>query len=406
MQDFLNKNIVLGLSGGIAAYKSAYLVRELIRHGARVRVVMTQSAQAFITPLTLQALTGEIVRTEIVDVQAERAMGHIELARWADALVMAPASANGIAKWAHGLADDLLSTLYLVAEVPVFIAPAMNRSMWAHPATVQNVRTLRERGVCFIGPDEGSQACGETGEGRMSETADILDALRLYGIAGLLKGQKVLITAGATVEAIDPVRFISNHSSGKMGYALARAAQYAGAEVTLISGACALPPPCGVRHIGVLSAQAMYERVMAELTEGAVFIGCAAVADYAVANPQLQKIKKTRQPTLVLELTPNPDIIAHVACSGKAAYVVGFAAETQNVLEQARTKRVAKGMDMILANEVGEDKGFHAEGNAVTLITESQELALPFTHKTRLAAQIIEHISNVFRSFHASDSTG
>ncbi|STX49496.1 bifunctional phosphopantothenoylcysteine decarboxylase/phosphopantothenate synthase [Legionella hackeliae] len=292
MQDLANKKIVLGVCGGIAAYKTAYLVRELTNLGVDVRVVMTASAQQFISPLTFQALSGNDVRTTLFDEQAERAMGHIELARWADYLLIAPASANCLAKMANGLADDLLSTLYLVTEAPVIICPAMNRSMWRHPATQANCTLLKARGVIIVGPEEGSQACGEEGLGRLSETQAIINALRCYEINQCLVGKTLLITAGPTREAIDPVRYLSNHSSGKMGYALAEAAVLAGAKVVLVTGPTGLTPPAGVEVHRVESAKDMYSAVMANLQNDMIFIGTAAVADYSMASPTNEKIKK------------------------------------------------------------------------------------------------------------------
>lgn len=389
MQDFIGKKIVLGLCGGIAAYKSAFLVRELTRLGADVRVVMTTSAQQFITPLTLQALSGHEVRCDLFDSAAEKAMGHIELARWADYLVIAPASANCLGKLAHGLADDLLTTLYLVCEVPVLVCPAMNRSMWLHPAVMKHCSVLRERGVIMVGPEEGMQACGEFGYGRMAEPEHIIHALRLTAVQNLLSGKKVMVTAGPTCESIDPVRFISNRSSGKMGYALAMAAQMAGADVTLISGPTALKCPLGVTLKSVQSAQMMYEQVMAHLEPGMIFIACAAVADYAVAKPALQKIKKHHQPSWSLELKLNPDIVSEVVQTKKSAYVVGFAAETSELLVHAKNKLQTKKLDMIVANHVGEELGFETEDNEVTVITVDKEVSLPQAHKTRLAGQII-----------------
>lgn len=389
MQDFAGKNIVLGICGGIAAYKSAYLIRELTRLGADVRVVMTQSAQQFITPLTLQALSGHDVRTTLFDPQAERAMGHIELARWADYLLIAPASANCLAKMANGLADDLLSTLYLVTDNPVIVCPAMNRSMWQHPATRDNCERLRNRGVVFVGPEEGLQACGEEGPGRLSEVDAILTGLRLHAISGLLTGRTVMITAGPTCEAIDPVRMITNRSSGKMGYALAAAAQRAGAHVILISGPSALPIPSGVTCYPVESAGEMRSVVVETLKPGMIFIGCAAVADYGVEKPALEKIKKQSVDALSLSLTKNPDILAEVALSGKAAFVVGFAAETTQVVDHAKQKLKAKKLDMIIANQVGGNKGFEQDGNEVIVITPQGEKTLAFQHKTRVAGEII-----------------
>ncbi|MGQ3892806.1 bifunctional phosphopantothenoylcysteine decarboxylase/phosphopantothenate--cysteine ligase CoaBC [Legionella sp. CNM-4043-24] len=389
MQDFAGKKIVLGICGGIAAYKSALLVRELTRLGAEVRVVMTESAQQFISPLTLQAVSGHDVRVDLFDEQAERAMGHIELARWADYLLVAPATANCLAKFAQGLADDLLSTLYLVAETPVIVCPAMNRSMWAHPATQHNCDLLRQRGVMLVGPDEGAQACGEFGFGRLSDMGAIINALRLYPVQNLLAGRELLITAGPTREALDPVRYLSNFSSGKMGYALAQAAAIAGARVTLISGPTALDLPAGVTVHRVVSASDMYHQVMANLSPGIIFIGCAAVADYAPQHAASQKIKKDKNPGLKLELKQNPDILAAVAQSGKAAYVVGFAAETNDVLAAARKKRLNKQVDMIIANQVGANLGFDHDENEVCVITEHAETPLPAACKVRLAGQII-----------------
>lgn len=398
MQDFANKKIVLGICGGIAAYKSAYLVRELTRLGAQVRVVMTQSAQQFISPMTLQALSGFAVRSELFDSEAERAMGHIELARWADYLLIAPASANCLAKLAHGLADDLLTTLYLVCETPVMVCPAMNRSMWAHPATVHNTAILRERGVYIIGPEEGSQACGEEGYGRMSEVDAIITALRLHTVQGLLKDKRVLITAGPTLEAIDPVRFLSNHSSGKMGYALAEAAKAAGSEVILISGPTALPMPVGVKGIAVQSAKDMQAQVMAFLEPGMIFIGCAAVADYGLETKAEEKIKKQQNPSLSLHLKTNPDILAEVAASGKASYVIGFAAETHDVIQQATIKLTSKKADMIIANQVGDGLGFGEDYHQVTLLTNDKQRPLPRNHKTRLAAEIIAILAAILHN--------
>ena len=389
MQDFVNKMIVLGVCGGIAAYKSAHLVRELTRLGAEVRVVMTQSAQEFITPMTMQALSGHEVRCELFDSQAERAMGHIELARWADFLLIAPASAHCLAKLAHGLADDLLSTLYLVAETPVFVCPAMNRSMWAHPATRANCELLAERGALFIGPEEGSQACGEQGFGRMSEPLNIINALLLQDVYRLLRGKKLLITAGPTREAIDPVRYISNHSSGKMGYALATAAKMAGAEVTLISGPTALDSPVGVHVHRVDSASEMLDAVMHHLQPGMIFIGTAAVADYRMQSPAEQKIKKQHDSALTLTLAINPDILATVAQSKKASFVVGFAAETHDVLKHAEEKLHKKQVDMIIANQVGEGLGFDSDCNQVTVLTKQGHTELAQASKLKLAGQLI-----------------
>lgn len=398
MQDFINKKILLGVCGGIAAYKSAYLIRELTRLGAEVRVVMTQSAQEFITPLTIQALSGNEVRTTLFDSQAERAMGHIELARWADYLLIAPASAHCLAKMAQGIADDLLSTLYLVAEIPTFVCPAMNRSMWGHPATQANCKVLRERGVLFIGPEEGSQACGEYGLGRVSEWEHIITALRLYEVHQLLAGKRLLITAGPTREPLDPVRYISNYSSGKMGYAIAEAAAMAGAQVTLVSGPCALTASSAINLVNVESAQEMYDAVLHHVQPGCIFIGTAAVADYRVESPCSMKMKKNEHQELSLQLTQNKDILATVAEQGIASYVVGFAAETNNIIDYALDKLQRKKLDMVVANKVGEGLGFDQVENQVIIITKNKQIELPVLHKTRLAGQIIAILASTLHN--------
>ncbi len=405
MQDLLNKKILLGICGGVAAYKSAYLIRELGCLGATVQVVMTRSAQQFLGPLLLQALSGNEVRTELFDAQAEGAMGHIELARWADCLLISPASANFLAKMAHGIADDLLSTLYLVAQTPTMVCPAMNKSMWAHPATKANCELLKKRGVFFVGPEAGLQACGEYGFGRVSETDQIINALRLMKVHQLLAGKRVLITAGPTREYVDPVRYLSNCSSGKMGYALAEAALRAGAEVILISGPSALEAPAGIEVIPVESAKEMLNAVMSHLDEGSIFIGAAAVSDYRVESISKDKIKKTKQQELSLQLIKNADILQTVVDSGKAAYVVGFAAETSHLLSYASDKLQHKKLDMIVANQVGKGLGFDSDFNQVLVLTKDKQIELPLTHKTILAGEIIailaENLQNA-RSFSKS----
>lgn len=393
IQDFVNKNIILGVCGGIAAYKSAYLVRELTALGANVRVVMTQSAQAFITPLTFQALSGNAVRSELFDPEAERAMGHIELARWADYIVIAPATANCLAKVAQGIADDLLSTLVLVAEVPLVICPAMNRCMWQHPAVQANCQQLLARGVRLIGPEDGEQACGEIGLGRLSALDNIINALRLIDLPQTLQGQHVLLTAGPTRESIDPVRYVSNHSSGKMGYAMAYAAWMAGARVTLISGPTTLPAPFGVKMIHVNTARDMQLAVQQHLTPETIFIGAAAVADYGITQPAIEKIKKNKQKILTLTFQENPDILAEVAAQGRAAFVVGFAAETTAVIEHARQKLRTKKLNMIIANQVGHGMGFECDDNQVTLLTVDEQVELPQMHKVRLAGLIMTFVA-------------
>lgn len=389
-----NKKILLGVTGGIAAYKSTFLIRELVGLGAQVKVVMTNSAQEFVSPLTFQALSGEAVRSESFDSEAERAMSHIELARWADYLVISPCSANFIAKMANGIADCLLSTLYLVAEnIPVIICPAMNRSMWQHPATQANCQTLLNRDAMLVGPDVGEQACGEFGPGRLIETQDIINAIQLHTVTSLLQNHKVIITAGPTHEAIDPVRYLTNHSSGKMGYALASAAQIAGAQVTLISGPSNLPKPFGVDFINVKSAKDMLSQVHKHISSDTIFISCAAVADYHVANPSSQKIKKGPSETLELKLIKNPDILKEVATAKIAKYTVGFAAETSNLEENAQQKLHNKQADMIIANQVGKGLGFNSDDNSVKIFTKDKVLNIEKQHKIALAGKIIKIIA-------------
>ncbi|MGV3740624.1 MAG: bifunctional phosphopantothenoylcysteine decarboxylase/phosphopantothenate--cysteine ligase CoaBC [Gammaproteobacteria bacterium] len=395
LPDIAGAKIVLGVCGSIAIYKAAYLVRELCALGAQVRVVMTKGALAFMQPMTFQVLSGEEVHCELLDEQAERAMGHIELARWADYLVIAPASADFIAKMAHGMADDLLSTLYLATKAAVIVCPAMNQNMWAHPATTANSTVLRERGVFFCGPAEGEQACGDLGLGRMEEPETIIAALRLYPIRQVLSGQELMITAGPTHEAIDPVRYLTNHSSGKMGYALAQAAQMAGAHVILISGPCTLSVPAGIQYCAVTTAQDMLAAVSTHLKPGMIFIGAAAVADYAVAERKTEKIKRQSSETMSLTLHKNPDILATVVASKQATLVVGFAAETHDVLRYAAEKLEMKQLDMIIANQVGEGLGFDADVNQVTVLTSQQQISLPLAPKIVLAGQIIGLISAI-----------
>lgn len=398
LRDLAGIKIVLGICGSVAVYKAAYLVRELCSLGASVRVVMTQGALSFMQPMTFQALSGEEVRCDLLHEEAERAMGHIELARWADYLLVAPASANFIAKMAHGVADDLLSTLYLASTAPVIICPAMNKNMWAHPATMANCAVLSERGAVFCGPEEGSQACGDMGLGRMVEPETIVSLLRLYPVRQLLHGREVLITAGATREPIDPVRYLSNHSSGKMGYALAQAAQVAGANVTLISGPCALKSPFGVQRISVDSARDMLEAVDTHLQSGAVFIGAAAVADYRLADPKTKKIKRQAHATMSLSLQKNPDILAAVVARKCAALVVGFAAETHDVLAHAAEKLCVKQVDMMIANQVGRGLGFESEENQVTVLTPNQIIPLALAPKITIAGQIIVLIAQALKN--------
>ncbi len=386
------KHILLGLSGGIAAYKACDLVRRLRDAGAEVRVVMTEGATHFVTPLTLQALSGHPVRTSLWDEAAEAAMGHIELARWADAILIAPASADVLARLAAGMADDLLTTLCLATEVPLLLAPAMNRVMWANPATQANVRTLTARGATLFGPAAGAQACGETGEGRMLEPVELVARLveHLAPPRHGLAGKRVVITAGPTREALDPVRFISNRSSGRMGYALAEAAREAGAEVVLISGPTALPTPKGVARIDVETALQMHDAVMAQMPCN-IFIGTAAVADYRPIEAAPEKIKKGAE-QLTITLVKNPDIVSEVAALPERPFVVGFAAETEHVLEHARDKLVRKKLDLIAANRVGEGLAFDQPDNALTVLWDGGQVELPQTDKRQLARQLIELI--------------
>ncbi|MFT5896121.1 MAG: phosphopantothenoylcysteine decarboxylase/phosphopantothenate--cysteine ligase [bacterium] len=363
MQSLNNRKILLGITGGIAAYKSAILARRLIDAGATVKVVMTAGAQAFIQPLTFQALTGNSVHTNLLDSDAEAAMGHIELARWADFILIAPATANTLAKISHGMADDLLSTVCLATDAPMFVAPAMNRLMWNNPATQTNCQLLMSRGVTFLGPGEGAQACGETGAGRMLEPEDIRDAL-IHHLAmlnsrsnasissKLLSGHNLLITAGPTQEAIDPVRYISNHSSGKMGFAIAEAAACMGASVTLVAGPVSLSASPAIKRIDVTSAKDMLEAVMGHVAGHDVFISVAAVADYRLETVMDQKIKKNDD-KMQLSLVRNPDILKRVSTLKKRPFCLGFAAETENMENHARSKLKRKQLDMIAANNVG-----------------------------------------------------
>ena len=394
MQRLANKRIIVGITGGIAAYKSAELVRRLQDHGADVRVVMTQAAQSFITPLTLQALSGKPVHLDLLDTEAEAAMGHIELARWGDAIVVAPASADFIARFVHGHGNDLLTTLCLAARCPIAVAPAMNQAMWASPANRENIERLRARQVPLFGPAEGSQACGDTGPGRMLEPDLIAWQVAELFQTGALTGKKVVITAGPTREAIDPVRFISNHSSGKMGYALAQAASDAGASVTLISGPVNLACPDRVSRVDVVSARDMLEAALNHLPAD-IFIATAAVADYRPDTEATQKIKKQgKGDPMTLTLVENPDIVATVAARPDKPYVVGFAAETRDVLEYARAKIRRKHLDMIVANDVSQAGiGFNSDENAVTAIWPDQETPIALASKSRIASQLIDLIA-------------
>jgi len=392
------KRILLGVTGGIAAYKSPDIVRRLIERGAEVQVVMTAGAREFVAPLTFQAVSGREVRTDLWDETAERAMSHIELARWAELILVAPATADFLAHLTHGMADNLLSTVCLASSAQVAVAPAMNRLMWSNAATQANVATLRTRGVHVLGPDSGSQACGETGEGRMMEPADIAAAaFALLPAEGPLKGRKVLITAGPTRERIDPVRFISNRSSGKMGYAVAQAARDRGAEVVLVSGPVNLCVPPGVRRVCVESAQQMHDAVMQEIAGTDIFIGTAAVADYRPAAPASCKIKKVSD-KLEVCMERTVDILAAVAQRADRPYTVGFAAETNNVEEHALAKLQRKNLDLIAANEVGDTKVFDCDDNALTLLwPNGGRLELGAGAKTELATKLVDFIVERYR---------
>ncbi len=388
------KHVILGVSGGIAAYKSAELVRRLIERGAEVQVVMTAAAREFITALTFQALSGRAVRESLWDPAAEAAMGHIELARWADLVLVAPASADFLARLAGGRADDLLATLCLATSAPLVVAPAMNQQMWLNVATQANVATLGSRGVRLLGPASGDQACGEVGPGRMLEALEIADLIEpLLADPGPLSGKRVLITAGPTRECIDPVRFVSNRSSGKMGFALAQAMRAAGAEVVLVSGPVSLSTPAGVRRINVESAVQMYEAVQQELAGTAVFIATAAVADYRPIESAPRKIKK-RNEQLSVAMTRTTDILATVAARPDRPFVVGFAAETDNVEQHALEKLLRKNLDMIAANEVSSCKAFDCDDNALLVLARGGgRVELPQASKRELASALVALIA-------------
>ncbi len=390
-----NKRILLGITGGIAAYKSAELVRRLQDQGATVQVVMTEGAQAFITPLTLQALSGHKVHTELLDADAEAGMGHIQLARWADLILIAPTTADFIARMVQGMGNDLLSTLCLATKAPVAVAPAMNQGMWGNASTQANLTTLRERGVHVFGPAAGSQACGDMGLGRMLEVNELVAAAAALFQTGLLTGKTVVITAGPTREPIDPVRYISNRSSGKMGYALATAAAEAGARVFLISGPVPLPAPDRVHLVNVESAQEMLAAAQQYAPHATVFIGAAAVGDYRAEQVANQKMKKRDDSdTITLTLVKNPDIIATIAQQTPKPFMVGFAAETHNVVQYAHDKLQRKGLNMVIANDVSQQGiGFDADDNAVTIVETSGEQVLTQRSKHQLARDIIQRVA-------------
>lgn len=406
MQHLTNKRVLLGVTGSIAAYKAAELIRRLRDAGAKVRVVMTEGAKAFVTPLTFQALSSFPVHEDLLDKEAEAAMGHIELARWADVILVAPASANSIADLAQGRADKLLNAVCLAADVPLAIAPAMNKNMWADKATQENVRLLAQRGVLFIGPDSGEQACGDIGEGRMIDSEAIITRLAELFSIGSLNGLTVLITAGPTREALDPVRYLSNHSSGKMGYAIAEAAIEAGAKVILVSGPVSLDTPDRVTRINVESAADMEASVKEHIAEIDIFISCAAVADYRPVTIQQDKIKK-KDERLTIELEKNTDILAMVKENYAKIFCVGFAAETQNLESYARTKLEQKNIEMIAANLVGaaaeKTAGtFNSDTNELNVYWQGGALKLELGSKTKLARQLIALIAQRFSLYDVS----
>ena len=421
-------NIVLGVTGGIAAYKAPEIVRRLADTGANIRVVMTESACDFVKPLVFQAVSGNPVGVDLLDEAAEAAMGHIELARWADALLVAPATANTLAKMSVGAADDLLTTICLASRAPCWVAPAMNSVMWEHPATAANIQTLRTRGVRVLGPGSGSQACGETGAGRLLEPDDIVSLLEQQlasetalskaahpshadmtcaaSIAGQLADSRVLITAGPTREALDPVRFLTNHSSGKMGFALAEAAAEAGADVTLIAGPVRLDTPAGAARIDVVSALDMHRAALEHAPKNDIFISVAAVADYRVAKQQSHKIKKS-EGSMTLEMVRNPDILAEVAALSARPFCVGFAAETQELENYARGKLTKKNLDMIVGNLVGQSSGgFNADENAVEVYwPEDGYASFASRSKRLLANDLIALLSQRYREKQGSVAT-
>ncbi len=397
MSSLINKRVLLGVTGSIAAYKSAELVRRLREAGVDVRVVMTAGAGRFITPLTLQALSGNPVRDALWDREAESAMGHIELARWADLVLVAPATADFLARLAQGRADDLLGALCLASESPLLVAPAMNHVMWGCAATQANRALLQTRKVEFLGPGEGAQACGEQGAGRMLEVDDLVAALAQHFESGLLAGRRVLLSAGPTREPIDPVRYLSNRSSGKMGFALAEAAVEAGAAVTLVSGPVALPTPARVQRIDVETAAQMFDAVVARVEQCDIFISAAAVADYRPRQAQAGKMKKSAVPQ-ALQLEPTTDILAHVASLARPPFTVGFAAETERVLEYAAGKLEHKRLDMVAANQVGPGIGFESDDNALEVIWAGGAVSLPQSSKRQLARRLMQVVAERYNA--------
>jgi phosphopantothenoylcysteine decarboxylase/phosphopantothenate--cysteine ligase len=397
MTDLQGQHVVLGVTGGIAAYKSPDLVRRLREQGAEVTVIMTASAERLVSPTVFQAVSGEPVRGDLWDEKAESAMGHIELARWADLILIAPATANLMAQLAGGSAENLLTTVCLASDAPVVLAPAMNQAMWRNASTQANRKKLEDRNVRFIGPEEGEQACGDEGPGRMTEPVDIVARLGMGKVAGILRGLQVMVTAGPTREAIDPVRFVSNKSSGKMGFAIARAAADAGALVTLIAGPVSLTTPKGVERVDVESATDMYDTAMDRISGTDIYIGAAAISDYRPVQVVAKKIKKTAD-TFLLEMVKSPDLLAAVAALDNGPFTVGFAAETDELEKHALAKLEAKRLDMIVANLVGDGVGFDRDDNSAVIMWEGSRQAVPNMAKTELARQLVAMIGSRYRA--------
>jgi len=396
------RRILLGVSGGIAAYKSCELVRRLRDLDADVRVVMTESATHFVSATTFQALSGQSVRVSLWDTQAEAAMGHIELARWAERIIIAPASADILARLAHGLADDLLTTVCLASAAPLYVAPAMNQQMWAHASVQANIGLLRQRGVHLLGPASGDQACGDIGNGRMLEALELRDVLVGSFGNGALAGLNVVVSAGPTYEDIDPVRFIGNRSSGRMGFAVAQAAAAAGAAVTLIAGPVSLATPHGVgQRVDVRSAAQMHAEVLAASAHADIYVGAAAVGDYRPHAVSVKKLKKENGAGLSLQLSENADILASLSSQPTHPFLVGFAAETHDVARYAQDKLQRKGLDMVAANRVGEGLGFEADDNALTLYWADGMIELPRAAKSELARQLVAQIGERYRASQA-----
>ena len=394
MLNFSNKNILLCVTGGIAAYKAAEIIRLFKKDGADVRVIMTESAKEFITPLTLQAVSGNEIHDSLLDLKAESAMGHIELAKWADIILIAPCTAESMAKIVHGRADDLMGAVILASKASIYIAPAMNTTMWLDKGTQANYQTLLSRGINFIGPDEGEQACGDIGPGRLVEPDKIINLIKSHLNKGLLSGKTVTITAGPTREQIDPVRFISNNSSGKMGYALAEAAVQEGAIVNLVSGPVVLAADKSINLFKINSASEMLEAVNTCMKSSDIFISCAAVADYKPSNYSDTKIKKENLDNLEINLEKNHDILSEVAEQFSSAYIVGFAAETSNVNSNAKKKLDSKNLNMIISNDVSDTSiGFDSDENEVHVITSNETIFIKKDKKIRIAREILNIIS-------------